>query len=128
MSDRSIGYKKIMMALLFSMQVIINWIYILWIKSQPEIIINAWFVVLPMIGYFYFVFAFIANIGIIKGEKLGITLAYCVLMFGCAAAVISYNIIYNRNPVNEQLIVPLITINILMVFYLAYNRGCCSKD
>lgn len=128
MNNRTMVYKKYVMALLFSTQVVINWIYILWVKSQPDIIINAWFVVLPMIGYFYFTFALIANIGIINGEKLGITLAYCVLMFGSAASIISYNIIYNRNPVIEQFIVPLIVINILMVFYLAWNRGYCNKD
>ena len=114
--------KPRLVLLFFIAQVFVNWIYILWIKSQPDIIINAWFVVLPLMGYFYFTFAFIASVGLFYGKQPGLTLGYGVLMFGMMADVITYNLIYRQHNLLEQLIIPLIAINLCVIFYMAYNQ------
>ena len=100
----------------------------IWIKYQPDIIINSWFVILPMLFYFYFTFAFIAAVSIYQGKKFGIGLACCVLMFGTTASVVSYNVVYKREYLIEQLIIPLIILNLCVVFYLAYHQAYFKKD
>src|SRR3990167_10990136 len=82
--------------ILFTIAACFDWAYVLWVKAQP-IINNAWFVITPLIAYFYFTFAFIACIWIFYGKRLGLNIAYCVLMFGTAADVLSYSLIYQQN-------------------------------
>jgi hypothetical protein len=108
--------------ILFVAQVFINWLYISWIKAQPDIINNSWFVVLPLLGYFYLTFAFIASVWLYNKKQSGLILAYCVLMFGTTADVISYNVVFQKQWLIEQLIIPLITINLCVIFYMAYHQ------
>lgn len=106
----------------FIAQVFINWLYILWIKALPGIVINSWFVVLPLMGYFYFAFALIASIGLYYRKQPGLSLAYAVIMFGAMACVISYNVVYGKNFLVEQFIIPVITFNFCIVLYMAFNQ------
>ena len=107
----------------FITQVIINWLYMLWVKNQPDIIINSWFVVMPMVGYFYFTFAFIASVWLFYRKQVGLYVAYGVLMFGTASAVLSCNIASGRNYMIEQLIIPLIAINLCVIFYTPFMHA-----
>lgn len=107
----------------FTTLVMINWLYTLWVEMVPEIVINSWFVVMPMLGYFYFTFAFIALIGLYKRKQFGVMLAYGVIMFGSTVDVISYNIIYKRHFLLEQLIVPLLAVNLCVIFYIMRNQS-----
>jgi hypothetical protein len=112
----------------FITQTCVNWFYVLWVKSQP-IINNAWFVLTPLIGYFYFTFAFIAAIWMYSRKAIGLNLAYCVLMFGSAIDVLSYSLVYRLDGIIETLIVPLVVVNLCVVFYMAYNQSYFkSKD
>src|SRR3990167_6242 len=107
----------------FTTLVMINWLYTLWVEMVPEIVINSWFVVMPMLGYFYFTFAFIALIGLYKRKQFGVMLAYGVIMFGSTVDVISYNIIYKRHFLLEQLIVPLLAVHLCVIFYIMRNQS-----
>ena len=103
--------------------VLINWFYGVGVEMVREIVIISWFVVMPMLGYFYFTFAFIALIGLYKRKQFGVMLAYGVIMFGSTVDVISYNIIYKRHFLLEQLIVPLLAVNLCVIFYIMRNQS-----
>ncbi|HTM63033.1 MAG TPA: hypothetical protein VL360_00875 [Gammaproteobacteria bacterium] len=104
-------------------QVIVNWMYIFWVQTLPGFIINAWFVVLPLIGYFYFTFAAIATIGLWYRIQSAFILAICVLMFGITADVISYGLIYKIHFLLEHLLLPLLAVNACVIFYMIYNQS-----
>lgn len=107
--------------LFYLIAVCLDWGYILWVKAQP-VIDNAWFVLTPLIAYFYFTFAIISSIWMHYRKRLGLNLAYCVLMFGTAADVLSYSIVYNVNEWIAFTIIPLIALNLIIVFYMAYYQ------
>ena len=112
---------------LFLLAACLDWSYVLWVKAQP-IINNAWFVVTPIIAYFYFTFAFIACVWIFYGKRLGLSIAYCVLMFGTAADVLSYSLVYQKNSLIEFMILPLIILNFGIVFYMACYQSSFTND
>ncbi len=105
--------------LLYLIAVCINWAYIMWVKAQP-VIDNAWFVLTPLIAYFYFTFALISSVWMHYRKRLGLNLAYCVLMFGTAADVLSYSIVAQVNEWIAFTIIPLIAMNMIIAFYMAY--------
>ncbi len=119
--DNDLQIKARLLAALFAIQAVLNWLYVLWVKAQP-IINNAWFVVLPLIGFFYFAFAFIACVWIVTRKTIGINLAYCVLMFGSAVDVLSYSLIYNKDSFIEAMMLPLLITNFIVVFYIASKQ------
>lgn len=112
--------------LLFIITACVDWAYIMWVKNQP-IIDNAWFVITPLIAYFYFTFAIIAVTWMHYRIRLGLSIAYCVLMFGTAADVLSCSLVSKVNSTIEFMIIPLIVLNLFVVFYMAYNQ-CYFKD
>lgn len=126
MIDRQPTQPKIVI-LLYLIAVCLAWAYILWVKAQP-IINNAWFVLTPIIGYFYFTFAIISSIWMHYRKRLGLNIAYCVLMFGTAADVLSYSLVYNVNEWIAFTIVPLIAFNMIIVFYMAYYQRYFKGD
>lgn len=105
----------------FILLAIIDWLYILWVKAQP-IINNSWFVITPIIGYFYFTFAFIAAYYMHQRKRLGLGLGCCVLLFGMMADVFSYSLAWQRFPVIEFMIIPLIVVNTIQILYMAYHQ------
>jgi hypothetical protein len=113
--------------IIFILAACIDWSYVLWVKAQP-IINNAWFVITPLIAYFYFTFAFIASVLIYSGKRLGLSIAYCVLLFGTAADVLSYSLIYQKNAFIAFMILPLIILNFIAVFYLVYHQSGFAND
>jgi hypothetical protein len=106
---------------LFALQTLLNWFYVIWVKAQP-IINNAWFVVLPLIGFFYFSFAFIACIWMYYRKRIGINLAYCVLMFGASIDILSYSLIFQHGGPVAIAMLPLVVMNLCVVFYIAYHQ------
>lgn len=113
--------------IIFVAQVIVNWIYNLWVAALP-IVINSWFVLLPMLGFFYFTFAFISVIGMYKRTKVGLTLAYGVLMFGATTNIISYNVIFKLNEMMANMIVPMMVLNFCVICYMAVNNSYFKGD
>jgi hypothetical protein len=107
----------------FALQTVLNWLYTLNIKSVAVNSDSSWFVILPILDYFYLAFAIIAFIGLYYRQTLGLILAYCVLMFGTIIAVVSYSFIYRENSVMEFLIIPLIAINLCIIFFMAYSHS-----
>ncbi len=119
--------KATLVIIVFIAQVIISWLYNLWIAALP-IVINSWFVVLPMMAYFYFTFAFIAAVGLYKRTKVGLALAYGVLMFGATTNIISYNVIFNMNVFMANMIIPMIVLNFCVICYMAVNNSYFKGD
>lgn len=125
--DNSSQLRPWLVLFLFILQAILNWLYTMWIKSLV-IFTNSWFVILPLFFYFYFAFAIIAAIGLFYRKSLGLMLAYCVLMFGNIVAVVSYSFIYNKQYVIEMLIIPLIVLNLCVIFYMALSHSYYKDD
>ena len=108
--------------LLFILLVCLNWFYVLWVKHQFATMINAWFVLIPVIGFFYFTFAFIASYGLFTQKKFGLDLAYGVILFGTISVAISYMLVFNQYPWIDLMIVPIFFINLCIVMYMGLNR------
>jgi len=119
--------KSTLILLIFILQVLIDCFYSVWIKSQPGMEYYAWFYILPLLFFFYFALAFIASIALYNRSKFGLMLAYCILMFGSTTSVISYYFIYRKQPIIEMLIIPLIILNLCVIFCMVYNRSCFPK-
>ena len=120
-------FKPALVIFVFAAQVLINWLYNLWIAALP-IVINSWFVMLPMLAYFYFTFALIAIIGLLKGTRVGLILAYGVLMFGATTNIVSYNVIYKLDTLMANMIVPMIVLNFCVICYMAVNNSYFKGD
>jgi len=113
---------RALILVLFSIQVVINWLYIIWIKKLFEIAISSWFLLIPLMAYFYFTFAVISAVLIHKKMKLGLSLGCCVLIFGVIADVLSYNAVFHLGGIYEMLIIPLILSNcLLMLLMVSYQ-------
>jgi hypothetical protein len=125
--DNTSSFKPRFILIVFIIQVLINWFYSVWIKSQPDLALCAWFMVMPLIFYFYFALAFIAAIGLYYLNTLGLMLACFILLFGSTTSVISYIFIYRKEPLIEMLIVPLVIVNLLVIFYMASNKKYFTK-
>jgi len=108
------------MILPFILIVLNNWFYILLVQNQPNITINAWFVLLPVITPVYFVFGIAAAIGIYQGKKAGYMLANVVILLGALSASISSIYAYKSYPAIYWLFVPLVILNFAVVAYIAY--------
>lgn len=126
--NKNIQIKPLLVMIFFVAQVILNWLFILWVQNQPDITLNAWSFVLPILGYFYFTFALIGCIALLYKMKIGLVLTYIVLMFGVAASVISYNLILKGNHLIDSMIVPLIIVNIFVIMYIASNHDYFEVD
>lgn len=94
-----------------------------WALNSPGINNNAWFVILPMLTFFYFTFAFIAGIWLYERKKLGLIMACAALVFGVAADTISFYQIYTLHFLLEQLLLPLICINLFVIGYMILNHS-----
>ncbi|RDI43394.1 hypothetical protein [Aquicella lusitana] len=125
---KNIQVRPVTVLLVFILQVFMNWLYVLWVKSQPDIISNAWFILTPILGYFYFTFTLIASIGLIYKKKFGLTLAYGVILFGVISVVMSYNAAFRGHYLIEVMIVPLITINFCVLLYMVFNQDYFKPD
>lgn len=112
----------------FILQAILNCLYTMWVKSLVFVINSSWFVILPLFLYFYLAFAIIASIGLYYRKNLGLMLAYCVLMFGNVVAVVSYSFIYKKQFTIEMLIIPLIAVNLCVIFYMAFSHSYYKDD
>lgn len=113
--------------LLFVLLVCLDWLYVFWIKSQPNMF-NAWFVLIPLMTYFYFTFALIASIGLYYQKRFGLTIAYGVIMSGTIASAMSYTFIFKNYPTIASMFVLLILINFAIILYMASKRDYFQMD
>ena len=90
--------------------------------------LSSWFVVTPIIGYFYFFFAFVASAALYYKKSVGLALAYGIILFGTIATVVSYNTAFKKDGMFELTIVPLIVLNCLVVAYMAFNHDYFKSD
>lgn len=102
----------------FIIQVLLNWAYVLWIKKLFEEVVTAWFLIVPLFGYFYFTFAIIALAFICQKKRLGLALACFVLIFGLIIDVVSYGSVFKLSGLYELFIIPLIVLNCLMLLFV----------
>jgi hypothetical protein len=125
--DMNSQLRPILALSFFISQASIDWLYVLWVKTQP-ILNNSWFVVLPLMGYFYLTFTLIASYYMYKRNTIGLNIGYCVLMFGMITNVMSYSLVHQRHDMIEFLIVPLIITNLCVMAYMAYSQSYFQGD
>lgn len=94
-----------------------------WALNSPGLHTNAWYVILPMLTYFYFTFALIAGFWLYQRKQLGLIMSIGVIVFGVCAAAISFYQIYQLNFLLEQLLLPLICINLFVLGYMVLNHS-----
>jgi hypothetical protein len=126
--EKNTARSPTMVLLIFITQVLLNWAYILWVQYQPDIILNSWFVVIPLVGYFYFTLAFISAAFLYQMKKLGLSLGYCVNLFGTISTVISFLAAGNKNVFISFLIIPLIIVNACVIIYMAYHQASYQNN
>src|SRR3990167_471947 len=108
----------------FIIVVMLNWLYTSWIKSLFEEVVTSWFLIVPLLFYFYFTFAVIAAYFMHQRKRLGLILACFVILMGAIIAVLSYAAVFKLSGIYELLIIPLIVLNCLMLIFLACYQGC----
>lgn len=114
--------------LVFILITCLNWLYVLWVNYQFSMLINSWFVLLPLTGFFYFTFALIAVYGMMRQKQFGLTLAFVVILFGSISDAISYMVVFGQHFLIDMTVVPLILLNLLVVIYLSLNRKYFPDD
>lgn len=114
--------------LVFVLQVILNWAYVLWVRQQFDIITNSWFALTPMFTYLYLFFSFFAAIGLHYRARLALGLSYWVILFGTIASVLSYELGFKSNPMIEIIITPLIILNLGVLIFIAVNKSYFTKN
>lgn len=107
---------------LFIFLVIINWLYVIWIQYESNTISSAWITLLPLFGYFYFAFTFVASIELYHRTKLGLSLAYSIIIFGIICAVTSYGFAFKSNSLYGWVITPLLGINLLIILIMVFKQ------
>lgn len=113
---------------IFISMAIVTWFYVLWITYQPDILMNAWSAVVPLMTYFYATFALIAAIGMFTYKQFGLTLAYGVLMAGMLSSAISYNLAFRSEANVASLFILVIILNICTVIYLTSKKQLFISD
>lgn len=126
MNDNSLIQARLVL-ITFVVLTLLNWCYVLWLRSHTEIMLNAWFTITPLIGYFYFAFGLFATVGLYYRNNLGLTLAYGMVLFGSLCAVMSYNAAFRQDGLFELTIVPLIVLNVMVACYISFYRGLFSN-
>jgi len=114
--------KKPFILIFFVLQASLNWLYVLWVKYCFVMLVNAWFALVPLIGFFYLTFLFIASCGLYKQKQFGFGIALGVLLFGAISAAISYMLVGNSNFFIGATIVPLFISNFCIALYMGKNR------
>lgn len=114
--------------LFFVLQATLNWFYVLWVKYHFTSLVNAWFALVPLIGFFYVTFSLIACYGLYKQKKFGLSLAFGVLMLGTISVAISFMLVFNRHPLIDAMVVPLFVVNLCIAIYLGINREYFRGD
>lgn len=117
-------YFRKLTALLLSYVMLSLGVY--WALNSPGLHTNAWYVIVPMLTYFYFTFAFIAGFWLYQRKQLGLIMSLGVLVFGILADIISFGQIYQMNFLLEQLLLPLICINLFVIGYMIFNHSYYS--
>lgn len=113
---------------LFSTLVVMDWLYVRWIKQLFEEVATSWFLIVPVLGYFYVTFAVIAIVYMRQKKQLGLVLGCIVILFGMIADVMSYAAVFKMSGMYELLIIPLIVFNCIMLIFLIGCKDNFKKD
>ena len=110
--------------------VLLDWFYVMAIKSQMEAVATAWFVIVPLLGYFYFAFAIFSLFFMYARQRLGIALGCFVLLFGAILDVITFNFIYSHldGVLFELIIISLIVLNCGVATLLVADQDEYKED
>jgi len=105
----------------FLLVLAMDWVYVYVVRAQPQIIVNGWFYLFPLMTFFYCAFAFIALLGLIYRNKQGLMLAFAVLLFGALSTAISYILTSNSLILLQQMFIVVGVINALQMLFMAMN-------
>lgn len=99
--------------------ILMDWLYVIIVQRQPNIGINAWFVLFPFISLLYFAASLLAVLGLVVKSSFGTAFACCTILFGAISASISYNLAFqHQHPLIESVFVYLLIINGISVLYI----------
>lgn len=108
--------------------VLINAVYVAWVRRQAINVLSGWLTLMPVIGFFYFLFATIASVELFRGTRLGLSLAYCIILFGAIAVVISYGLVLNKNHLSYFILTVLLVMDALVTFFMTYNQSSFKSE
>lgn len=120
MNGNGIQPKLVMLA--FALQVLLDWLYVIWASDQPNVGMVSWFTLEPIIGYFYFAFSLVAILGLHFRLKMALSLAYILILAGTIFAVLSHELAFKNHYLISITIIPLIVLNLCVMTYLAVNQ------
>lgn len=112
---------------IFILMILLNWLYAYLVQHQPDIIINAWSVLFPLITLFYFVFSTIACCGLYQRKLWGLRLASFMSLYGSMASGISMGLAFKLYPFVEEIFAMLLIFNLASVLYIGGYYYYLSK-
>ena len=107
-----------LVVLLYSVAIIIDWTFAYFAESQPEVIINSWSVLFPLISFFYSAFCVISVIGLYLRVSWGFGFGYITIMLGAVIAAISYLLAFRQHPEIHELFIMILIFNLAVISYL----------
>ncbi len=104
--------------------ILMDWLYVIIVQRQPNIGINAWFVLFPFISLLYFAASLISVLGLAAKSSFGTAFSCCTILFGAISASISYNLAYRHaHPLIESVFVYLLIINAISLLYIGFSKN-----
>lgn len=114
--------KKIFIFIIFILQLLINWAYSLWVQTQPYLEPSGWITLLPLLEFFYFALSIIASAELFRETKLGLSMAFAIVLFETVMNTMSYNFVTVNKNLFLQLLIVLIIMNCFVLFMMLYHR------
>lgn len=100
---------------LYTLTVLVDWAFAYLVQSQPEIIVNSWSVIFPLMTFFYGAFSTLAFIGMIQRARWGFSLSYITLVGGAILASISYLHAFRLYSIVQPLFIALLIFNFVTI-------------
>ncbi|MDR3477226.1 MAG: hypothetical protein P4M14_04270 [Gammaproteobacteria bacterium] len=116
--------------ILYSLTIMMNWLYAYLVQSQPAIIMNSWTVVFPLMSYFYLSFSGISVVGIYQRTCWGFCLGYITIFSGAVTCAISYLLAFHFYPEIFDYFILILVLNFAVVVYMVayYQNNPMNPD
>lgn len=103
--------------------ILADWFYVIIVQRQPNIGINAWFVLFPFISLLYFAASLISVLGLVSKSAVGTAFACSTILFGAISASISYSLVSKyQHPLIESVFVYLVIMNAICLLYIGFYK------
>jgi len=103
--------------------ILADWFYVIIVQRQPNININAWFVLFPFISLLYFAASLISLLGLAAKSTVGTAFACSTILFGSISASISYSLVSkHQHALIESVFVYLLILNAISLLYIGFYK------